>query len=144
MGVSITLTASGGVSYAWGGGLGVGSSIVVTPYLNTTYTVTGTDNYGCTATANTEVEVKDCSTYIKIYPNPAADNFIIEFYNISFENTKLEMFDVIGRLVEPAKTEMLGNKAKVYIGNLAGGVYVIKIFKDGELLKFEKITVMKN
>lgn len=52
---SATLTASGATTYAWSPatGLSAASGEVVTanPAVNTTYTVTGTDNNGCTNTA---------------------------------------------------------------------------------------------
>ncbi|MCO5260294.1 MAG: PKD domain-containing protein [Crocinitomicaceae bacterium] len=44
---STTITASGGVSYAWDNGLGAGSSKTVSPISTTTYTVVGTDINGC-------------------------------------------------------------------------------------------------
>ena len=55
-GSSTTLTASGAVSYRWNTGASA-PSITVTPALSTTYTVTGTDAYGCSATAAVTVTV---------------------------------------------------------------------------------------
>jgi gliding motility-associated-like protein len=49
-GTSSTLTASGGVSYTWNNGVGIGNGLSVTPAVTTTYTVTGTDASGCTGT----------------------------------------------------------------------------------------------
>jgi gliding motility-associated-like protein len=47
-GSSLTLTASGAGFYTWNpGGLG-GLSVVVSPSVTTTYTVTGTNGFGCT------------------------------------------------------------------------------------------------
>jgi hypothetical protein len=48
-GSSITLTASGGVSYLWNDGEAT-SAITVTPNATTAYIVTGTDGNGCTGT----------------------------------------------------------------------------------------------
>ncbi|MCS6935648.1 MAG: Ig-like domain-containing protein, partial [Chitinophagales bacterium] len=56
-GNSITLTASGGVSYTWSHGLGSGASKTVSPTSTTTYTVTVTNASGCTATASRTVTV---------------------------------------------------------------------------------------
>ncbi|MDD5570962.1 MAG: gliding motility-associated C-terminal domain-containing protein [Bacteroidales bacterium] len=47
-GESATLTASGGNTYIWVPGNFTGNLIIVTPNVNTTYTVTGTDGNGCT------------------------------------------------------------------------------------------------
>ncbi|MES2681721.1 MAG: GEVED domain-containing protein [Bacteroidota bacterium] len=43
---SATLTSGGGITYTWSTGA-TGASIVVTPSVNTTYTVYGTSNAGC-------------------------------------------------------------------------------------------------
>ena len=56
-GASVSLTASGGTSYAWDNGLGVGAGKIVTPSVSTTYTVTATDANGCTSTANKTITV---------------------------------------------------------------------------------------
>ncbi len=41
------IQASGGVSYMWNQGLGNGASHTIRPLMNTIYTVSGTDQYGC-------------------------------------------------------------------------------------------------
>ena len=55
-GKSITLTASGAMSYQWTGGPNT-ASFQVFPETNASYTVTGTDANGCTATASISVTV---------------------------------------------------------------------------------------
>jgi len=57
IGSSATLTASGGATYQWSGGLGTNSSVTVSPSNTTTYTVTATNAQGCTATANYQLIV---------------------------------------------------------------------------------------
>lgn len=54
-----TLTASGGISYAWSAGTSspTGSTVTAAPTNNTIYTVTGTDANGCTATATASITV---------------------------------------------------------------------------------------
>ena len=56
-GSSITLNASGGVSYLWQPGSLTGSSITVSPTSTTTYTVTSTNSSGCTKTATLNIVV---------------------------------------------------------------------------------------
>ncbi len=62
-GQNITLTANGGSSYLWSNGA-IGSSLAVAPTTTTTYSVTGTDANGCSATA---------SKTVNIYSTPAAN-----------------------------------------------------------------------
>lgn len=50
IGDQVTVTATGGLSYTWDNGLGAGASQTVSPSNTTTYTVTGMDANGCTAT----------------------------------------------------------------------------------------------
>ncbi len=56
-GASAQLTATGGASYNWSGGLGAGQAQVVTPSSNTTYTVTVTSSNGCTDTDDITITV---------------------------------------------------------------------------------------
>lgn len=60
-GQSTTLTATGGVSYAWNTG-DVGNSIMVTPTANQSYTVMVSNSFGCTAGATAVVEVNELPT----------------------------------------------------------------------------------
>lgn len=56
-GESTDLTASGASNYVWDNSLGSGAIHTVSPSANTTYSVTGTDGNGCTATANISITV---------------------------------------------------------------------------------------
>ncbi|MFH0893380.1 MAG: gliding motility-associated C-terminal domain-containing protein [Bacteroidota bacterium] len=60
-GQTATLTANGGVSYQWSGGLGTSNPLTVSPGSTTTYTVTGTDGSGC---------VGSTSAVVTVNPNP--------------------------------------------------------------------------
>jgi len=54
---STTLNASGATNYTWDNSAGTGASVSVSPASNTTYTVTGTDNNGCTNTSSVAITV---------------------------------------------------------------------------------------
>ena len=69
-GGSITLTASGGTSYAWSNGTNTAAN-TVSPALNTTYTVTVTDAGNCTATASRTVTVSNAITATIAPVNPS-------------------------------------------------------------------------
>ncbi len=66
-GQSTTLTASGGVSYAWSTGATT-AIVIVSPSVNTTYTVTVTDANGCQATASSGVTMNTAQN-ISISPD---------------------------------------------------------------------------
>lgn len=59
-GASTTLTALNGQTYNWSSG-GTNASITVSPTVNTVYTVTTTNKYGCTDTDNFTIVVKPFS-----------------------------------------------------------------------------------
>jgi hypothetical protein len=70
-GGSTTLTASGADSYVWKEGVnaidgngGNNASITVSPTVNTTYTVTGTNSYGCTGTTSVTVTVNSLAPVV--------------------------------------------------------------------------------
>lgn len=56
-GASATLNVSGASNYTWSNGLGNNASVVVTPSIPTTYSVTATDMHGCVSSASTFVNV---------------------------------------------------------------------------------------
>ena len=56
-GSSATLTGNGGTTYTWNPGALIGTTVNVTPIINTTYTVTGTNINGCTNTGTVSVNV---------------------------------------------------------------------------------------
>ncbi len=62
VGSSTTLTASGGVTYTWNNGLGLGNNFSVSPAVTTTYTVIGTNAAGCTGTDAITVTVNPLPT----------------------------------------------------------------------------------
>jgi uncharacterized repeat protein (TIGR01451 family) len=67
---SSTLTATGGGAYLWSTG-STSSALTVTPVANTTYTVTVTDDNGCTASSSFQVSVNGLTI------NPAISGDII-------------------------------------------------------------------
>ena len=61
VGQNSTLNASGASTYLWNPGAMTGSSVIVSPGVTTTYTVTGTSAAGCTNSAQVTVIVQPCS-----------------------------------------------------------------------------------
>jgi len=66
-GSNTSLTASGASSYTWSNNLGSTASVVAAPLIATTYTVTGSNASGCSATASASVAISSSLT-ISITP----------------------------------------------------------------------------
>jgi gliding motility-associated-like protein len=62
-GLSVTLTGNGATSYTWMPGGLAGTNVTVTPFANTTYTVTGATG-NCTSTAMVSVSVAPAPTVV--------------------------------------------------------------------------------
>lgn len=67
------LTATGAMTYSWQPGGMTGDSVIVTPNITTTYTVTGTDSNGCESSSTVTVTVRnDCPVADPIIKIPTA------------------------------------------------------------------------
>ncbi len=84
---------------------------------------------------------------VKVYPNPAGNNVILEFTDVLAPTSTLEVIGINGQVVatKPA-TEANGNLINVDISNLADGVYFCRVTaKNGTQLqtRFQKVTTTK-
>jgi hypothetical protein len=132
-GDNATLTASGGnASYTWNPG-GIGTSIIISPTVNTSYTVTGANGFGCESSTVITQAVINCPTSVSelqygnseiaIYPNP--NNGILNVESaMRNENMRLQIFNVVGEIVmdEPVSIQHL----KLNIQHFPNGIYFVK------------------
>jgi gliding motility-associated-like protein len=76
--VDLSATGAGGTgpyTYDWDNGLGAGQNHIVTPLVNTTYTVTVEDSNGCTAEGTVDVVINELPTVTAdATPNPQCAN----------------------------------------------------------------------
>lgn len=82
-GAAAILTATGGVTYSWNTGANT-PSVSVTPTINTSYSVTGTDAVGCSATAVASVSLissKTISGSVTSSTGPVSGNMILYRYS---------------------------------------------------------------
>jgi len=82
----------------------------------------------------TGIEVAENNKHIKVYPNPASNELIIEA-NGNNETINFEIYNSVGQLV--FKGSLL-NKTIVQTGSFATGVYMIKL-DGGKTFEFKKI-----
>ncbi len=128
-GQTATLVASGANTYTWNTSSNA-SSIAVSPTVNTTYSVTGTNTTnGCVATATVTQNVSLCtglntlannsSPAINVYPNPNNGKFTIVFA----ENGKYNLINALGQVVR--EINLNDNNSSVEFYGLASGIYYI-------------------
>jgi hypothetical protein len=132
-GSSATLTASGANTYTWSS-TETTSAIVVSPTVQTTYTVTGEDANGCTAITTITQDIDVCTGLASIstiandlfvYPNPSRDVFTIK----TATDFNVTVMDVLGKVIY---TEQLSAGIHtIDLASQANGVYVLKAESHG-------------
>lgn len=142
------LTAGGAISYVWSNSAAT-STIQLSPTSASTlnYTVTGTDNNGCTNTATLSVKVNACTALneykngtnleFHIYPNPNTGEFTIQ----SDQDFNLTLVNELGQVIKTFSLSEL-NSHKQNISGLSAGVYFITGEKDTYKVN-QKIVVTK-
>jgi hypothetical protein len=89
-------------------------------------------------------KVENESTYLKVYPNPSGNFFIVEYslQNISLHSF-LELSDLQGRILNQRDLNDLQNQIIVSTEDLTAGIYILRLFTNGYLKESLKVTVTK-
>ena len=95
------------------------------------------DGNGCSATDTKTVNVSLCtgvteltSTNISVYPNPAKDAINVMMDASLINNTTIELYDAIGKLVIAEK--VVNVQTTIKIESLAKGIYTVRILSEGK------------
>jgi hypothetical protein len=135
-GSSVTLSATGAANYTWSPGNQTGSSIVTSPTINTTYTVTGgVVGTPCTGTKTVAVSVSPCTgimnAYLNngsfhLYPNPVSDKLNIS--SASPGEVSIELADALGKIILKQTHNFKNDEKKeINVRDLSPGIYLVKI-----------------
>jgi hypothetical protein len=142
-GDSSILMVTGANSYSWSTGT-TGNSAIISPTLTTSYTVTGTNNNGCSTMSVITQNVSSCigikeffieSIYFLIYPNPNNGNLSIE----TDRELHVVLVNELGQTVQNI-TLNEQNNFKASVTNLIPGVYIVTS-QEARLNK--KVVVIK-
>ena len=137
-GEGIALFASGASAYLWQPGNLTGSAVGVQPLVSTTYTVTGTDLYGCTNSSEINVTVKTCAVGIEetllspgvhIFPNPTSGTFDIHFDELHAGDYTVTLWNLFGQKVKELNKEVSDQESalRINVPNLPTGIYFLRV-----------------
>ena len=149
LGQTATISASGASTYTWNNA-SAPPSMVVSPTLTTTYSVTGIDLLtNCSAHNMITVNVNACAgieklhneSGIKIYPVPASENITIDFNKEDFsENVTIQLITLLGEITtRNVRIENENSKMQIDIRELPKGIYFLQVFEKGKIIEVEKI-----
>jgi hypothetical protein len=128
-GEPLQVYAGGATTYSWSSGA---SGATITPAtlfdVPLNYTVTGTDNKGCSSTATITVLVSACVSVneeqvatLKLMPNPASTEVTIE----SNSEASWRISDLAGRMLLEGNVQQ--GSQSVNVSTLSSGVYLVQL-----------------
>ena len=132
-GENFTIYPNGANTYSIQGG-----STVVSPTINITYTVAGTNTAGCVsqAFATSSLTVNQCVGIsnqnigiggVSIYPNPNNGEFTIEL--VSVNNAYITITNVLGQIIKTQKAELIN---QINLNLFEKGVYFINVMDNNQ------------
>ena len=141
-GDTAVLSVTGTNTYIWMPGGLTGNTVSVAPLTTKTYTVTGTDLMGCTATQTVIIYVNNCLSVDEInsedvfliYPNPTDNLVTLELRGLKSVDYEFEMYDALGQLVfnKKIRPEYSGFLMNMDLKYFSQGVYFIRLRGNGE------------
>lgn len=134
-----TITASGGNASGGGGSVSYTIGQVAYTYqegLNGSVSQGVQQPYEITIDLEEE-EAIGITLQCIVYPNPTTSNVILKVNGYSFENLMYSIFDINGRSI--ANMKITSDETFIYMENLAGATYFIKITENNKELKTFKI-----
>jgi hypothetical protein len=139
-GSSATLQVGGASTYSWSNST-LASQIVVSPSVNTTYTVVGTSSLNCAASAVITQSVNACTGLAKltndagdylVYPNPAKTTVSLSFEQSG--SVEVKIYNAVGALLL-SESNYHSNET-INIEALSKGIYFISVSdKNRQVLK---------
>jgi hypothetical protein len=140
-GSQASFAASGAHTYLWSTGSS-STNIFVTPIVSSTYSVVGTDVNGCSATANLNIIVQNCTGEqemmsgdygITVFPNPAKGEFTI----MACESFSAWIINSTGQIV--LNIESVNHFKLVSMNGLPAGVYLVRTKSHIGTLNFKLV-----
>ncbi len=144
---SITANGTGGTqpyTYVWNNGA---QTQTISNLPAGTYTVTITDNTGCTKVSSTTIATPtgmldiEASMVVKLYPNPAKEVCYVQIESSKEQTLEINLYNNLGQLVFNDKQNNFKQGIQtIDVNTLAPGVYIVRVQLDGnsKTLRFIK------
>jgi len=144
VGDSVSLTAFNATTYEWMPGEGlntqIGSTVIASPDQTTLYTVTGTNEEGCSRDTSALITVMplgidalNSSWSAVVYPNPARTEMNLQIDVSQRSDYQVRMYNKLGELVleqeisERSFNRDLRWRQTMNLSEFAAGVYILKV-----------------
>ncbi len=75
------------------------------------------------------------SNKISVYPNPVNDILNVNF---SGQNSQLQVFDAVGKLIKETNLQTNGNY-QVDFSKMVSGIYLVRLMDDGQIVQTQKV-----
>ncbi|MBN4061575.1 choice-of-anchor D domain-containing protein [Bacteroidales bacterium AH-315-I05] len=144
-GDSVLLIAYNASTYTWSPSAGLntanGSTVMASPASTTTYTVTGTNDVGCSNDTSVTVTVIPLGIdeygngqYLMIFPNPTRDEFTLNFISGTNKVADLYLTNTLGEIIfmKKVKPENGIYTETFTVEQLAQGIYYLQLVTEQE------------
>ena len=153
-GGNVTLTAtSSGTTCTWSPATGLnttsGSTVIASPSVTTTYTVTCVDTSGCEGTESVTVTVGSVNvddlfgnSEVKVYPNPTEGILNIEFEHFDGKDLDVVLVNTIGQTIFSESLNNFSGKfdRELDLSRFSAGIYQLSI-TDGTSRYTRKVVL---
>jgi hypothetical protein len=97
----------------------------------------GFDNFKVIENSTLSVSTSHLEDALLIYPNPFSTEINIKLKSEGLEELKIEVLDLAGRLID--QKEFYNTSTIRFINAYQKGIYLMKIYGNGKLIKTEKL-----
>lgn len=147
-GEAATISVSGAASYSWESMSVNAATIIVSPSITTSYTVTGTSAAGCIAQAVTTVEVSDCTGLaevryendILIFPVPGSGEIILQLA-ANVNAGKVKVYSSSMQLL--SEQSLSSTRTELNTRHLPSGQYFVEIVLPERKTVMRKIVIAR-